>query len=68
MRAREAIIQDYWIVNRVGRVFEVYCDLAQDPSASYGCRYRSVTTLVRPAGVVPLAFTSGRIAVGDLLL
>ena len=60
-------IEDYWIVNLVDRGLEVPRDPEPDPSASYGWRYRSVTTLTPPAVVAPLAFTSSRIAVADLL-
>ncbi len=60
-------IQDYWIVNLVDRVLEVYRDPGPDPSAPHGWRYRSVATLTPPAVVVPLAFTSSQIAVADLL-
>ena len=60
-------IQDYWIVNLVDRVLEVYRDPAPDPSAAYGWRYRSIATL-RPSDVTaPLAFTASRITVADLL-
>jgi Uma2 family endonuclease len=60
-------IEDYWIVNLVDRVLEIYRDPGPEPSALYGWRYRSVTTLTPPAFVVPLAFASTRIAVADLL-
>ena len=60
-------VQDYWIVNLIDRVLEVYRDPGQDPSAPYGWRYRSITVLAPPAVVAPLAFTSRRIAVADLL-
>ena len=60
-------VADYWIVNLVDRVLEVYRDPEPDPSAPYGWRYRSVTALAPPALVAPLAFTSSRIAVADLL-
>jgi Uma2 family endonuclease len=60
-------IQDYWIVNLVDRVLEVYRDPGPDPSAPHGWQYRSVATLTPPAVVVPLAFTSSQIAVADLL-
>ena len=60
-------VQDYWIVNLVDRVLEVYRDPEVDSAAIYGWRYRSVTRLVPPAIVVPLAFTSSRIAVANLL-
>jgi Uma2 family endonuclease len=60
-------IEDYWIVNLVDRVLEVYRDPAPDASAAYGWRYRSVTRLMPPAVVVPLALASRQIAVADLL-
>jgi Uma2 family endonuclease len=61
-------IQDYWIVNLLDRVLEVYRDPGLDPSAAYGWRYRSVASLSPPDVVMPLAFTSSRIALADLLL
>src|SRR5882762_6590447 len=60
-------IEDYWIVNLVDRILEIYRDPSPDPSAPYGWRYRSVITLVPPAVAVPLAFASSRISVADLL-
>jgi Uma2 family endonuclease len=62
-----AEIQDYWIVNLVDRVLEVYRDPGPDASAIYGWRYRSVTTVAPPAVVSPHAFAETRIAVADLL-
>jgi Uma2 family endonuclease len=60
-------IQDYWIVNLVDRVLEVYREPVPDPSAPYGWRYRSVVRLT-PADVVVLASVSAvRLAVVDLL-
>ena len=60
-------IEDYWIVNLVDRVLEVYREPWPDTSAMYGWRYRSVTALMPPSVVVPLAFPSSRIAAADLL-
>ena len=60
-------IEDYWIVNLVDRVLEVYRDPDPDPSAPYGWRYRSVVTLAPPSAVVPLALPFTRIAIADLL-
>ena len=60
-------IQDYWIVNLVDRVLEIYRDPVMDPSAGYGWRYRSLTSLGPTDVAVPLAFSSSRIAVADLL-
>ena len=62
-----ANVREYWIVNLVDRVLEAYREPVPDPSAPYGWRYRSVTTLT-PADVVELAGVSGaRVAVADLL-
>ena len=60
-------LADYWILNLVDRVLEVYRDPSPDPSALFDWRYGSVTTLTPPAFVIPLAFASSRIAVADLL-
>jgi Uma2 family endonuclease len=60
-------IEDYWIVNLVDRVVEIYRDPSPDPAAIHGWRYRSVTTFAPSASAVPLAFPSSRIAVADLL-
>jgi Uma2 family endonuclease len=60
-------IPDYWIVNLVDRVLEVYRDPAPDPAARYGWAYRSVATLAPPATVVPVAVSDVRLAVADLL-
>src|SRR4030095_6839105 len=59
-------VQDYWIVNLVDHVLEVFRDPGPDPSALHGWRYRSATTLPRSTSVAPLAFPSSRIGVGDL--
>jgi Uma2 family endonuclease len=60
-------IEDYWIVNLVDRVLEVYRDPEPDASARYGWRYRSVAVLAPPAATATLAFPSSQIAVADLL-
>jgi Uma2 family endonuclease len=62
----QAGIQDYWIVNLVDRALEVYREPEPDPTARYGWRYRSVTSLTPESSVVPLAFASSRIVVADL--
>jgi len=60
-------IEDYWIVNLVDRVLEIYREPVPDPAAIYGWRFRSVTTWAPPAVAIPLAFATSRIAVADLL-
>jgi Uma2 family endonuclease len=60
-------IDDYWIVNVVERVLEVYRDPEPDASAVYGWRYATVAVLT-PADVVsPLAVASIEIPVANLL-
>ena len=60
-------IEDYWIVNLVDGVLEIYRDPVSDTSATYGWRYRSVTTLAPPAVATPLAFATSLIFVADLV-
>ncbi|HLA18633.1 MAG TPA: Uma2 family endonuclease [Dehalococcoidia bacterium] len=60
-------VRDYWIVNLVERVLEVYRDPGPDPTAPYGWRYRAVERLGPAAVVSPLALPSVRLAVSDLL-
>ena len=62
-----AAVPDYWLVNLVDGVVEVYRDPEPDASAAFGWRYRSVTRLAPPATVAPLGFSGERIAVADLL-
>lgn len=59
-------LADYWILNLVDRVLEVYRDPVQDPDAAFGWRYRSVETLGPEAFISPLARSGARISVGDL--
>jgi Uma2 family endonuclease len=60
-------LADYWIVNLVDRVLEIYRDPVPDPSARYEWRYASVRTLTESETVVPLALPTLQIAVADLL-
>ena len=60
-------VQDYWIVNLIDRVLEVYRDPSTEPTPPHSWRYRSVERLERPAAVTLLALPSIRIAIADLL-
>ncbi len=60
-------LQEYWIVNLVDEVLEVYRDPQPAPDAEFGAVYRDVVRLRRSAFVTPLAAPRARIAVGDLL-
>ncbi len=61
-------IADYWIVNLVDSVLEVYREPQADPDAPYGWRYGSTTTLRRGDTVTPLTLLHWNIPVSDLLL
>jgi Uma2 family endonuclease len=60
-------LADYWIVNLVDRVLEVYRDPVQDPAAAFGWRYGSVESLGPETLISPLAQSGSRIRVADLL-
>lgn len=62
-----AQIVDYWIVNLVDHVLEVYRDPVAAPASPYGWRYASVTTRQGADVVTPLAAPRSRVAVADLL-
>ena len=62
-----ARIGEYWIVNLIDRVVEIYRDPAPDPSAPHGGRYRPAVTLAPPSVIAPVALPSARIRVADLL-
>ena len=64
--ARAGIV-DYWVVNLVDEVLEVYRDPAPDPSTAFGWRYQLVTRLKPPATVTLLGVPSCRVAVAALL-
>jgi Uma2 family endonuclease len=57
---------DYWIVNLIDRVLEVYREPGPDQAAPLGSRYRSVTVLGQQATVSPLALPGSHIRVADL--
>jgi Uma2 family endonuclease len=60
-------IADYWIVNLVDNILEVYRDPRADPAAPYGWRYGSTAILRAGDVVVPLALSDRTIPVSDLL-
>jgi Uma2 family endonuclease len=60
-------VADYWIVNLVDRVLEVYREPVASTSAGYGWIYGSMRRRGPDAAVTPLAAPSARIAVTDLL-
>jgi len=60
-------IRDYWVVNLVDEVLEVYRDPARASSCRFGWKYASVRLLKRGATVSPLAAPRSRIRVTELL-
>ena len=60
-------IADYWIVNLVDRVVEVYRDPLPDEAAPYGWRYGSRDVVRPPGSIALLAIPSARVTVSDLL-
>ncbi len=60
-------VPDYWIVNLVDHVLEVYRDPAADGGAPYGWRYASVVTLRAGDAVIPLAALHSPVPVVDLV-
>ena len=60
-------IEDYWILNLVDRVLEVYRQPAADAASAFGWRYASMEILRPGASVAPLDVPSARVAIADLL-
>jgi Uma2 family endonuclease len=60
-------VADYWIVNLVDRVLEVYRDPDADVTAPYGWRYTSGERVTPPGSVAPLGVPAATIAVAALL-
>jgi Uma2 family endonuclease len=62
-----ARLADYWVLNLIERVLEVYRDPIADPAASFGWGYALREVLAPGAAVAPLAVPGARILVSDLL-
>ena len=62
-----ARLEDYWIVNLVDRVLEVYRQPMSDAAAAFGWRYASRQTLGPESAAAPLAAPAARVSVADLL-
>jgi Uma2 family endonuclease len=60
-------VTDYWIVNLVDRVLEVYREPVRAPSRRGGWKYASVRLLRRSSTITPLAAPRARIRVAALL-
>jgi Uma2 family endonuclease len=62
-----ARLPEYWIVNLVDRVLEVYREPVATSETPYRTTYASVDVLRPPATVTPLGAPHARVAVADLL-
>jgi Uma2 family endonuclease len=60
-------VADFWIINLVDNVLEVYREPAPEASAPYGWRYRTLQHVRAGEFISPLAAAQFRIAVADLL-
>jgi len=60
-------VLDYWIVNLVERVLEVYRDPTPSAVAPYGWRFSTLLRLGAANVVTPLAAPEARIPIADLL-
>lgn len=60
-------VADYWILNLVDNVLEVYREPVADPHRPHGWRYASTATLRRGDSVTPLARPDSAIPIADLL-
>ena len=62
-----ARLEDYWIVNLIDRVLEIYRLPTPEPSARFGWAYSSRELFGPESVVAPLVEPTARILVGDLL-
>ena len=60
-------LADYWVVNLIDRVVEVYREPVPDAEAPFGWRYASCERLGPTQMVTPVAQPGARIRVADLL-
>ena len=60
-------LADYWVLNLVDRVLEVYREPVPDPAGPFGWRYASREVFDASAWVTPLAVPAASIAVSRLL-
>src|SRR3990172_511139 len=62
-----AMVPEYWLVNLVERVVEVYRDPVAAAKARFGWSYRTVQRVSPDGSMTPPASLTGSIAVADLL-
>lgn len=64
--ARAGIV-DYWILNLVERILEIYREPILDPATRFGWRYASLEILASGASTAPLVAPAAWIFISDLL-
>ena len=62
-----AKLLDYWIVNLIDEVLEVYRQRHRSPGSRFGWVYAETQVFPRGAAVAPLAAPDARVSVDDLL-
>ena len=62
-----AQLQDYWILNLLSRVLEVYRQPTVDSAAPFGWRYASKQVLDAASAIAPLAAPDASVRITDLL-
>jgi Uma2 family endonuclease len=62
-----AEIVDYWIVNLIDRVVEVYRDPGPDLTAPFGWRYTAITRVRPPDSMTPLGVPAAPVTAAALL-
>jgi Uma2 family endonuclease len=60
-------IGDYWVLNLIERVLEVYRQPTAAPETRFGWRYASMEALGPGSSAAPLAAPTARISVSDML-
>ena len=60
-------VADYWILNLVERILEIYREPILDPATRFGWRYASLEILAPGVSAAPLVAPAARISVSDLL-
>ena len=60
-------LEDYWVLNLVDRVLEVYREPTPDPTAPFGWRYARIEVFEAAARVTPLTAPGSSIRVSQLL-
>jgi len=60
-------LADYWVLNLIDRVLEVYREPVPDPASPFGWRYAGREVLEGSARVTPLAAPAASVLVSTLL-